>query len=275
MKITAILENTKHHQQFIAKHGLSLYIETKQANIICDLGPDDSYLKNAQLLNIDLHQADAVVISHGHSDHIGGLNYLNKVNQHAPIYLSPHALDPHWLKLGPYYHQVGATPAVNHAYSHRMKFVNADMEIAEGVHIMHLQPTDAYTKNLYKGEEKALDDFNHEIMLVIESEKGLVLFSGCSHHGIVHMTKTVLNKFPNKQIAAIIGGFHLIGLPIINTLGKTKEEIIAMGHTLNELPITRIYSCHCTGPKGYTILQTILKEKLDCLLTGKTIEIAE
>lgn len=57
-------------------------------------------------------------------------------------------------------------------------------------------------------------------MLVIENEYGIILFSGCSHHGIANMAKIALEKFPNKNIDVIIGGFHLIGIPIINTLGK-------------------------------------------------------
>ncbi|OXS75496.1 hypothetical protein B1B04_07200 [Lysinibacillus sp. KCTC 33748] len=54
-------------------------------NIIFALGPDHSYIKNAQALGIDLNKANAVIISHGHSDHIGGLSYLNEVNKYAPI----------------------------------------------------------------------------------------------------------------------------------------------------------------------------------------------
>lgn len=80
-----------------------------------------------------------------------------------------------------------------------------------------------------------------------------------------------MKKFPNKNIDAIIGGFHLIGIPIINTLGKTNEEIISIGNELDQMPINTIYSCHCTGLKGYKILNTVLKEKLHSFPTGKEI----
>ncbi|MFJ8102124.1 MBL fold metallo-hydrolase [Lysinibacillus sp. NPDC096212] len=272
MKITAILENSKSDKNLTAKHGLSLYIETEQMNIIFDLGPDHSYIKNAQALGIDLNKANAVIISHGHSDHIGGLRYLDEVNKHAPIYLSSNALESHWLKIGPYYHNVGAKVTIEN-FDNRMKFVDDDIEITKGIHIISLDPTNEYTKNLYKGDKKKLDDFNHEIVLVIESENGLVLFSGCSHHGIVNITKTITKKFPNKNINAIIGGFHLIGLPIVNTLGKPKEEVISIGNTLNEMKIDCIYSCHCTGEKGFSILKTVLKEKLQSFKTGEIIEL--
>ncbi|MFJ7949910.1 MBL fold metallo-hydrolase [Lysinibacillus sp. NPDC096418] len=271
MKITAIIENTKHDKKLTAKHGLSLYIETEEIDIIFDLGPDSTYIKNAKSLGIDLSKAHAVIISHGHSDHIGGLPYLNEVNEHAQIYLSQYALEPHWLKIGAYYHKVGANSAIQDIYENRLNFINQDMEIAKGIHIVHLEPTNNYTNNLYKGSPKELDDFNHELMLVIESNKGLVLFSGCSHHGIVSMVEVALKKFPGKKIDKIIGGFHLIGLPILNTLGKTEEEVMAIGDILNEMPINSFYSCHCTGPKAFKMLKTILKEKLHPFKTGESI----
>ncbi|MFJ7735394.1 MBL fold metallo-hydrolase [Lysinibacillus sp. NPDC097287] len=271
MKITAILENTKQDKQLTAKHGLSLYIETEERNIIFDLGPDSTYIKNAKVLGIDLNKAHSVIISHGHSDHIGGLPNLNEVNKHAQIYLSQYALEPHWLKIGGYYHKVGASSAIQDIYGGRLNFMNRDMEIAKGIHIINLSPTNDFTKNLYKGIPKELDDFNHEIMLVFEGEKRLILFSGCSHHGIVSMAEVALKKFPNKKIDTIIGGFHLIGIPILNTLGKTEKEVIAIGRKLNDMPINCIYSCHCTGPKAFKMLKTVLKEKLNTFSTGESI----
>ena len=271
MKITSLLENTKQDDKLTARHGLSVYIETEQMNIIFDLGPDNSYIKNAQKMGIDLNKANIVVVSHGHSDHIGGLRYLNEVNKHANIYLSSYALEPHWLKIGGYYHHVGAKDDIQNGYGNRIHFIESDVEVAKGIHIITLKPTNEYTKNLYKGRNKELDDFNHEIMLVIENKNGIVLLSGCSHHGIVNMAKIALKKFPNKNIDVIIGGFHLIGIPIINTLGKTKEEIISIGNELEQMPINKIYSCHCTGLKGYKFLATVLKEKLHSFPTGKQI----
>lgn len=271
MKITSLLENTKQNNNLTAKHGLSVYIETEQMNIIFDTGPDKSYIKNAHTMGIDLSKAHTVIISHGHSDHIGGLGYLNDINKHAKVYLSQYALDAHWLKFGMYYHNVGAKDNIKIDYENRLCFVQSDIEIAKGIHIIALNPTNEYTKNLYKGSNKELDNFNHEIMLVIESENSIVLFTGCSHHGIVNMAKIALEKFPNKKIEAIIGGFHLIGIPIVNTLGKTKEEISFIGNELNEMPIHSMYSCHCTGSKGYKILKNILEEKLQPFPTGKKI----
>lgn len=72
MIITSLVENTS-HSEMKAKHGLSLYIETKRHKILFDLGPNRTLFDNAAKRNIDLSPIDTVIISHGHMDHGGAL----------------------------------------------------------------------------------------------------------------------------------------------------------------------------------------------------------
>lgn len=72
MKITALVENVS-TSDLKAKHGLSLYVETKKHNLLFDLGPDQTLFKNAKKRNIDLKKVDSVIISHGHVDHGGAM----------------------------------------------------------------------------------------------------------------------------------------------------------------------------------------------------------
>ena len=86
MKIISLVEN-RTKSDCKAKHGLSLYIETKTHKILFDLGSDDTLFDNAVRRNIDLSKVDTVIISHGHFDHGGALKKFLEVNSFAKIYV--------------------------------------------------------------------------------------------------------------------------------------------------------------------------------------------
>lgn len=81
IKIIVLLENTTKSANLKCKHGLSLYIETESHKILFDFGPNDLFLKNAEVLGVDIAAVDMAVISHGHVDHCGGLKYFLEKNK--------------------------------------------------------------------------------------------------------------------------------------------------------------------------------------------------
>ena len=74
MKIVTLLENTSRRPGLTAARGLSLYAETAERKVLFDMGPDEAFLENARALGVDLAAVDTAVLSHGHSDHGGGLS---------------------------------------------------------------------------------------------------------------------------------------------------------------------------------------------------------
>ena len=98
MRITSLVENIS-NTDLRAKHGLALYIETKQHKILFDLGPDHTLFDNAKRRNIDLSEIDTVIISHGHMDHGGALAQFLNVNSTAKIYIQRSAFYPHYNKV--------------------------------------------------------------------------------------------------------------------------------------------------------------------------------
>jgi len=91
MKIITLVEDTKGMEGCGYEHGLSLYIETKNHKLLMDCGTTDMFLKNAEVLGVDLSQVDNVFLSHGHYDHSGGIIPFSKCNREAKIYLQKSA----------------------------------------------------------------------------------------------------------------------------------------------------------------------------------------
>lgn len=278
MKVIALLENSAHNLALKTRHGLSIHIESAGRKLLFDAGPDRAYIENARTLGIDLGELDAAVFSHGHYDHIGGLRFLDEVNSNAPIYMAESALLPHWSRRIVTLHSIGAAPQTRRQYENRLRLVDgADLEIFPGVRLLALPPSSHTDRRFFKGEKGALlpDDFDHEIALVFQSAQGLILFTGCSHHGIADIAQTVLERFPGQPIHTLIGGFHLMGFSLFKRLADSESNIRALGEKLLTLPINKIHTCHCTGQKAFAILKSVLKDKLETFSTGRILELPD
>ena len=99
MRIVTLVENTAARTGLEPARGLSIYVETAGHKILFDMGPGPELLANAERLGVDLAAVDTAVLSHGHSDHGGGLEAFCRVNRHAGIYLREEALRPYYADL--------------------------------------------------------------------------------------------------------------------------------------------------------------------------------
>ena len=190
MRITALLENTTIDTALTPKHGLSIYIETPKHKMLFDLGPDDTYLKNAQIMGIDLAQVDTVVLSHGHYDHGGALASFLKMNDKATLYIHKQAFEPYYHKLLFVKKYIGLD--VNQADNERIFFIDDTMRIDDELFLfsgvegrLDTKSSRLLLKKTPAGYER--DCFAHEQSLIVTAEDKSVLFSGCSHRGISNM----------------------------------------------------------------------------------------
>lgn len=95
LTVTILAENTAVGQGIQGEHGLSFHIVAGERKILFDAGQGLVIMKNAAVRNVDLTDLDAVVLSHGHYDHTGGLaQVLEAAPQVLPIYAHPAALAP-------------------------------------------------------------------------------------------------------------------------------------------------------------------------------------
>ena len=84
-KITTLVENAVYGRSLQAEHGLSLLIESEGYKILFDTGQSDLFIRNAALLDIDIAEVDFLILSHGHSDHTGGLRHFLAINKKASV----------------------------------------------------------------------------------------------------------------------------------------------------------------------------------------------
>jgi 7,8-dihydropterin-6-yl-methyl-4-(beta-D-ribofuranosyl)aminobenzene 5'-phosphate synthase len=273
MKITALVENTANKSDIINKHGLSLYIETKNHKMLFDLGPDDTFIKNAETLGIDISEADTVVISHGHSDHGGALGLFLKQNEKADVYIQEKAFDGCAIAVMGMKFNVGLDEKLKD--NPRIKLVSGVTEIDEELTVF----SDVTERRFpLKGNERLYakkdgkyvhDDFIHEQHLMIHDSGKTTVISGCSHQGIVNI----------KQRADVLAGgnvdYMIAGMHLYDPAGRKYEKQELIESVADELSKgnTRFYTCHCTGEKAVDIMRSRLHERLKYLSAGESIEL--
>ena len=96
--ITIIVEDTLSDGQLGCEHGLALWVVYGNKKILFDTGQSDLIIKNANKIGIDLALTDAIVLSHGHYDHTGGLPAVANIARQAKLYLHPAALEDKYSK---------------------------------------------------------------------------------------------------------------------------------------------------------------------------------
>jgi 7,8-dihydropterin-6-yl-methyl-4-(beta-D-ribofuranosyl)aminobenzene 5'-phosphate synthase len=282
MRITVLVENTRleNRQDLSAEHGLSLHVYRDDKQILFDTGATEAFSENAEKLGVNIQQVDMVVISHHHYDHGGGLAHFLEANQRAKIYLRQCDEREYYFRaLGIINKYVGLDRSLFQRYADRFDFVDGFTEISPAVFILteigKPYPLPKGNRHLFaqQGSTRELDSFEHELIMVIQEKEGLVVFTGCSHSGILNMVDTVVKRFPGVRIKAVLGGFHLIGLPILNTMAGSKREVEGIGKEMLKYPIDKLYTGHCTGMKAYRVLKGVLGEKLEHFPTGGSIEV--
>lgn len=273
MIIKALMENRGKSEEYFAEHGLSLYIETNTRKLLFDTGETEKFLSNADKLGVDLSDVDIVIISHGHYDHAGGIASFLEKNEKARIYMHREAFVPHASNKDGNMEDAGVEPGLES--QDRITLVDEDIFFDDDLILFsridgdYLVPEGNSHLLMKKGEKWQIDDFHHEQNLIIKDGKKRVLFTGCSHRGIVNILRQATNN-SDLPITHVIGGFHLYDLKLddhkdLEFLGKVADELDKSGAML--------YTAHCTGYEQFNWLKGRLGDKIDYIFAGTVLEI--
>lgn len=279
MRIITLLENTlSPGMSLIAKHGLSIYIETEEKKLLFDVGPDEAFLENAQAMGVDLSKVDILVISHAHQDHGGGLEEFLKINTKAQVYLSTYVQEEYYVqRASGELKYIGLSQDVLQTYSERVQYIGErTTTISSGITLLPNTEHATFKPSaiLLKKEEGILveDSYEHELILVIEEKEVLHVFTGCSHNGIINMVMSVKKEFPGRKIQTLIGGFHIMNTST-GEMREKEETVRDIAEALREHDIDQIYTGHCTGVEALGVMQKILGKQISDISSGKKIEL--
>lgn len=266
LRFWILCDNDVRRARFLAEHGLSLWIEHNGTEILFDAGQTDVWLKNARTLGIRPEAAAAVVLSHGHFDHCGGLPYFPFGESRAMVYVTPQAFQKKLSKKGDTFRNIGMQwkPGDSKESEGRIASTEGKTEILPGV--WTLGNIGSYTSFesipdfffTEKDGARVPDRMDDEQVLVMKEESGLAVFSGCSHRGAVNCAEHVRRCFPGKKIRFFIAGMHLGGEGE-DRIGKTAEYFA-------QSEIEKLVPLHCTGIQAAAQMKRILGDR--CVLAG-------
>lgn len=204
---TVVYDNNPYNPALQTAWGFACWVETPEGVVLFDTGGNGhTLMSNLAQLGLDPHRVDAVVLSHIHGDHTGGLAALLDTGVTPIIYVP------------------AAFPAAFKAEVHTRTDL---VEVTDPVEIL---------PGIYTTGQVGSDIV--EQALVVETEEGLVVVTGCAHPGIVEMVRRA-RQVAAGEIVLVLGGFHLK-----DTAQPQIEAIIAELHTLG---VQQVAPCHCTG----------------------------
>ena len=263
MKWMVLSDNRSCDKRLSTEHGLSVLLETEKHKILLDTGASDVFIRNAEQMGIDFSDVDLVFISHGHSDHAGGLQYLLELYKQIRVIVSPDALSGKFFSNRGHLHSITTDwPVLD---DDRLLQVSQTCEVVDDINVIaHIPQIHSLPKgNQYLYMEDAegqlrLDDFRHELALYVDG----FLFTGCAHCGLENMLLAC--PWP---VHTVLGGFHLLD-------GKESEgELKALAERLKtNYPHTQFYTSHCTGDRVFEVMKDVMGEQLLAFSLGMITE---
>ena len=271
MKFTVLIENSG-VEPFQSEHGLSILIEYENEQFLLDAGTTDLFLENAKRLGAPIWDVKTCFLSHGHYDHSGGFETYLSNNAEAVVYMMKDATEEYYSGSGEV-HPIGIPKEVVDKHKNRFQYVNNFLKFQEGIYLIP-HSTEGLSKigeraKLYRMQDEELlpDDFSHEMSVVFETQKGLVIFNSCSHGGSKNIIHEVMEALPDKKVYAFIGGLHMKGGIY------SEEEIRQLAEELKQLGLEVLYTGHCTGDEAMKSLKQYMGEHIKELYTGLAVEL--
>jgi 7,8-dihydropterin-6-yl-methyl-4-(beta-D-ribofuranosyl)aminobenzene 5'-phosphate synthase len=216
LTITIIYDNNAYDERLKSAWGFSALVAYRDHTLLFDTGGDGpTLMENMRILGIDPTQIESVVLSHAHGDHTGGLSALLEYGARPIVYLPP---------------------SFSTTFKNQVVLITEMIEVTPGLSI---------AQGMFTTGE--MGQSIPEQALVIQTDQGLVVITGCAHPGIVEIVEQARVMFA-EPVRLVLGGFHLGG--------KSKAEIGAILRDFRRLGVEQVAPCHCTGERAIAMFAT-------------------
>ena len=269
----------------LAEHGFSALIKTTAAGkahtLLFDFGfSEDGAAQNAKTLGVDMRDVEAAALSHGHSDHTGGLQKLTELigKRDIPLLVHPSAFkSPRYLKFGEDFKinfpqltremvKEAGFSAIESATPYPLLDdtilflgeIPRKTDFEEGFPIAHWQ----------KDGQELWDAIEDDTSIVMNlKDKGLVIVSGCAHAGIVNTVQYAMEVTGIDNVHVVMGGFHLSGPLFEAIIDRTSQE-------LQKVHPAYIVPMHCTGRKAIMAMEKQMPNQFILNMAGTKLTFA-
>ena len=257
----------------IGEWGFAALVEADGHRALVDTGArPQTVLQNASELGIDLASVPELVLTHNHSDHVGGLLTLRT----ELMKINPSALSRVHVAKGIFY----SRPRANGGEDNEMIAIKKTYEATGGAFIEHENAGEIFpgawltgpvprvypernwsvTGKVRTPEGLVEDTIPEDQSLVLNTPQGLVLISGCGHAGVINILTFARSEFPTASVHAILGGLHLFA--------ASDAQIDWTADKMKEMGTTYLLGAHCTGIESVYRIRQRLGLPRRCAVVG-------
>lgn len=270
IRVTVIVDN-RAEENLEPEHGLAMWIEVDGKKILFDTGQGLALEKNSRALGVDLAGTEILVLSHGHFDHTGGVDFVLHEAPDVEVYCHSESVRPRYAvrngEAASIHMPRPSMAALDKRPGGLLHWITGPVMITENAGLTGPVPRltdyeDVGGPFFLDTEGNRPDLLTDDMSLFFKTDDGVVVCAGCCHSGIVNTLDHVKKISGCEKIRAVIGGFHLVN--------ASHERMEKTKNALKEIAPDFLAPCHCTGDLAVMDLKSVPELEITDVYAGRS-----